>query len=79
MAKLAAEEERLAQKEIERAAAEKEVHRQSQMDVERGQTYRDEKRLSYLREALETKATQVQKLYGRTFIVEDRAPRSEIS
>ena len=37
--------------------------------MQRGKSYRDEKRLNNLREALEPKANQVQRLYGRKFVL----------
>jgi len=45
--------------EAERLASEDAIMRQSQEDVNRGELYRDEKRMKYLREALEPKAQQV--------------------
>ena len=38
--------------------------------MQRGKSYRDEKRLNNMREALELKANQVQRLYGRKFVLQ---------
>lgn len=38
--------------------------------MQRGKSYRDEKRLNNMKEALEPKANQVQRLYGRKFVLQ---------
>lgn len=72
MKKLKAEEMRHSQALAEIRANEIALKCQSYSDTIRGMTYRDEKRLCSLKEALEPKANEVQRLYARKFVVSDK-------